>query len=129
MYFLRYGVNAEIRAEEEKASKERELRQAEIEERGKELEAAHNKMLQRFDQSMADFTRVVRFWGRVLNYSSKDAEIHIEDDYARFEATDGNNKLTDLEILKTLILEYEEKYDTEIQWEVKYPVEYEKATS
>ncbi|KAF7891855.1 hypothetical protein EAF00_008157 [Botryotinia globosa] len=30
MYFLRYGVNAECRAEQEKASKERQLREAEL---------------------------------------------------------------------------------------------------
>ena len=62
-----------------------------------------------------------------MKYSPKDDEVNIEDDYARFEATDGKNKFTDLELLKILILKYEEKYNNEVQWEVKHPIEYAKS--
>ena len=61
-----------------------------------------------------------------MRYLPKD-EVYIEDGYARFEATDGKNKFNDLEILKILILKYEEKYNNEVQWEVKHPVEYAKS--
>lgn len=61
-----------------------------------------------------------------MRYLPKD-EVYIEDGYARFEATDGKNKFNDLEILNILILKYEEKYNNEVQWEVKHPVEYAKS--
>ncbi|TGO49015.1 hypothetical protein BCON_0223g00010 [Botryotinia convoluta] len=129
MYFLRYGVNAQIVADQEKASAERELRELEWKEELRKLdeqEAAYNKMVKDCDQSLADFPRIIRFRSRALNYSLKGDEVHIRDDYARFEATDGQKKPTDLEILKILILEHEEKYGIEIQWAVKHPVEYQK---
>ncbi|KAF7941876.1 uncharacterized protein EAE97_006713 [Botrytis byssoidea] len=142
IYFLRYGINADIRAEEDKASKERKLREAELKEQFEEQlrrldeeQAVNRKKLdeengawdKRYNdiiQKSVDFSRIVRFKSRALNFSLERDELHMSDDYARFEATDGQKKLTDLEILKILILEHEEKYVREIEWSLKHPVEF-----
>ncbi|THV48128.1 hypothetical protein BGAL_0266g00030 [Botrytis galanthina] len=129
MYFLRYGINADDRAEEDKASKERQLREAKLKEELKKIdeeEAAYHKKVKDHDQIWVDFSRIVRFRTRAMNFSPKDDELYISDDYARFEATDQQKKLTELEILKILILEFEEKYATEIEWSLKHPVESKK---
>ncbi|KAF5870527.1 uncharacterized protein Bfra_009915 [Botrytis fragariae] len=126
MDFLSYDVNSQIRAEQEKESAERQLREAEREEQLKKIdeeEAARKKKIKDADKSLADFSRIIRFRSRAMNFCD---EVHISDDYARFEAADGQRKLTDLEILKILILEHVEKYVTEIEWTQKHPVEYEK---
>ncbi|KAF7923251.1 hypothetical protein BELL_0033g00160 [Botrytis elliptica] len=114
------------RAEYEKASKEGELRYAKFKEEMKKIdeeEAASEKKAKDRDQKGVDFSRIIRFRSRAGNRFSKKDEVHISDDYARFEATDGQKKLTDLEILKILILEYEEKYAEEVEWLVKHPLE------
>ncbi|TGO69467.1 hypothetical protein BOTNAR_0010g00010 [Botryotinia narcissicola] len=131
IYFLRYSINADIRAEEDNASKERKLREAELkgqfEEQLRRLDeenAAWDKRYNDIIQKSVDFSRIVRFKSRTLNFSLEGDDLHISDDYARFEATDGQKKLTDLEILKILILEHEEKYAREIEWSLKHPVEF-----
>lgn len=128
-FFLRCGDNAEFKAEQEKASKERQLREARLKEELKKIdeeEAAYHKKVKDRDQIWVDFSRIVRFRTRAMNFSPKDDELYISDDYARFEATDRQKKLTELEILKILILEFEEKYATEIEWSLKHPVESKK---
>ncbi|KAF7950274.1 hypothetical protein EAE96_007562 [Botrytis aclada] len=81
--FLRYDVNSQVCAE-------REFREAEIKEQLRKIdeqEAAYMKKIKDDDQDQADFHRIIRFHFRALNTPLAGDEVHIRDDYARFEDT------------------------------------------